>query len=391
MNQSIYPLFVQILTINGIFLCGLLYPVYRMTGVMYLVIFLVAVNIASFLGLRWWFVSIGNAIFRSSTGKNIVLTVSSIIIFIGGVEYLARGLTELDILDYSSGMKTMLPEGTEDWRLAHITADRYREPDPVLFWRPINRRPYNSQRFKGPEVAVPKPPGTFRIICYGDSNTDGPKQGGWPEQIQTILDQRSNHEKLKYEVLNAGVTGYSSYQGLLRFKSEVKRYQPDLVMVSFGWNDLPAALGAPDKFFQPPHVVITGIKRILLRYRFYRVTKHYIRWPVSVKDMNLGHRVSIQDYVLNMKDFLNTANENGAKIVFLTRPFRTTRLDWHQKASLYNKELLAFGKQNNALVINIQEIFNKSYPDMFVDECHFSLEGHKKMALILYSELLDSH
>jgi len=110
-----------------------------------------------------------------------------------------------------------------------------------------------------------------------------------------------------------------------------------------------------------------------------------------VKDMNLGHRVSIQDYVLNMKGFLNTANENGAKIVFLTRPYRTIRLDWHQKASLYNKELLAFGKQNNALVINIQEIFNKSYPDMFVDECHFSLEGYKKMALILYSELLDSH
>ena len=43
-------------------------------------------------------------------------------------------------------MMTPLPAGTEDWRSAHITADAYREPDPILWWRPVAGRPYNAQR-----------------------------------------------------------------------------------------------------------------------------------------------------------------------------------------------------------------------------------------------------
>ena len=37
-----------------------------------------------------------------------------------------------------------------------------------------------------------------------------------------------------------------------RFLQEVDRYQPDLVLVSFGWNDAAEAIGQPDKSFQAP-------------------------------------------------------------------------------------------------------------------------------------------
>lgn len=38
-------------------------------------------------------------------------------------------------------------------------------------------------------------------------------------------------------MLYVGVVGYSSHQGLLRFREEAGTYEPDLVLVSFGWND----------------------------------------------------------------------------------------------------------------------------------------------------------
>ena len=106
-----------------------------------------------------------------------------------GLEATARVLVRLGVVDYWRPMKTVRIEGTDDWRLNHITADDLREPDPELFWKPVARSPYNAQRFKGPLMAVPKPREVFRILCYGDSNTDGPKQGSWPEVLQELLNQ----------------------------------------------------------------------------------------------------------------------------------------------------------------------------------------------------------
>src|SRR5215510_6213753 len=105
------------------------------------------------------------------------------------LESAARVLVRLGVVDYWRPMKTVWVEGTDDWRLNHITADNLREPDPILFWKPVPRSPYNSQRFKGPVMAAPKPQEVFRILCYGDSNTDGPKEGGWPEVLQEMLNQ----------------------------------------------------------------------------------------------------------------------------------------------------------------------------------------------------------
>lgn len=111
--------------------------------------------------------------------QNFLLAVLSIVIVLGFFEMTARTLIKLRVLKKYTPMQTLL-SGTEDWRRTHLTTDNRREPDPVLFWRSVPRYPYNSQRFKGPVAVISKPPSVFRIICYGDSNTDGSARGGWP-------------------------------------------------------------------------------------------------------------------------------------------------------------------------------------------------------------------
>src|SRR5262245_20847457 len=187
---------------------------------------------------------------RTTLSKFLFLLLGSALILLG-LEAAARVLVRLGVVDYWRPMKTVWVEGTDDWRLNHITGDNLREPDPVLFWKPVTRSPYNPQRFKGPLMVVPKPREVFRILCYGDSNTDGPKRGSWPEVLQDVLNQYPAPTGRRYEVVNAGVAGYSSHQGLLRFQQEVKIYQPDLVIVSFGWNDAAQAVGHADHEFQP--------------------------------------------------------------------------------------------------------------------------------------------
>ena len=135
----------------------------------------------------------------------------------------------------------------------------------MLLWRPVTHGPFNSQRFKGPLAELPKPPDVYRVMCYGDSLTDGPPRGGWPSWLHRLFSEQSPAPGRRTEVLNAGVAGYSSHQGLLRFLQEVDHYQPDLVLVSFGWNDAAEAIGQPDKTFKIPPWPLIVSQRALVR------------------------------------------------------------------------------------------------------------------------------
>lgn len=325
---------------------------------------------------------------------NLLLALTAVAVMVGAIESLARALTGLGVLHVYTAMETMLPAGSEDWRMAHITADKFREPDPVLLWRPVARAPYSAQRFKGPEVAETKPPGTFRIICYGDSNTDGPERGGWPERLQAVLDRDRVSDGPNYEVLNAGVAGYSSYQGLLRFRGEVGRFDPDLVLVSFGWNDLAPAIGKPDKQFEVPPAPLVAAMRALLCFRFYRVALYYLRSSAPSLAQEPHHpRVAIRDYLTNAREFVETARDHHVEVALLTRPHRDLPAvlagvapNWRSAVPAYNRALLRLGSHSNIPVLDVQGAFANS-PEQFADESHFTLEGHAAMATWLAASL----
>ncbi|MBI5739592.1 MAG: hypothetical protein HZA16_02625 [Nitrospirae bacterium] len=80
----------------------------------------------------------------------------------------------------------------------------------------------------------------YRILCMGDSSTYGlgasdAGKFSYPAQLQTILDR--NISSRKCEVLNLGVPGINSSQLLNRFRSNILKYKPDLVIVMVGIND----------------------------------------------------------------------------------------------------------------------------------------------------------
>lgn len=116
--------------------------------------------------------------------------------------------------------------------------------DDNLFWRPkAGVMDHNSHGFYGPEFDIEKKPGVFRIVCLGDSCTHfGPDT--YPDMLRVYLDEVAPG---KFEVINAGVIGYTSFQGLRLLESEVLNWSPDLVTVYFGWNDHWLARGRQDK------------------------------------------------------------------------------------------------------------------------------------------------
>ncbi len=96
----------------------------------------------------------------------------------------------------------------------------------------------NSKGFVGPEFDERPAPGVYRIITLGDSCTfaTGFWQIGYPFQLERQLNKDAGSKR--FEVINAGIEGYNSTFALARIRDELLRYQPNLVIIYIGWNDL---------------------------------------------------------------------------------------------------------------------------------------------------------
>jgi lysophospholipase L1-like esterase len=334
---------------------------------------------------------------RKFPTKVLLTVVTVTIVPLGLTELGCRVLTDFHVLSYHRPIQTVWRSGHDDWRLATITGDENREPDPVLLWRPVARKPFNSRRFKGPLPQVPKPVDLVRVMCYGDSLTDGPPRGGWPALLHVLLNQRPPFPGRRFEVVNAGVAGYSSHQGLLRFLQEVDLYRPDLLLISFGWNDAAEAIGQPDKLFRIPPWPMVVCQRALVRYRAYLVLMYYTRaWrsrPPAAPAGSVHPRVSVEDYLANLERFRTEAEARGIPIVFLTRPHKLAPAvlsrdpTWRGSVPRYNAALTAWAARRNIALIDAQRRFEQLPPALFADECHFTPQGYRRLAELVRDRL----
>lgn len=92
----------------------------------------------------------------------------------------------------------------------------------------------NSQGFRGKDIKSEKNNNIFRILVLGDSVTFGPQveeEKIYTSLLESMLDNYSEHRD--YEVINAGVVGYSPIQEAYFLKGRGVNFKPDLVIVGF--------------------------------------------------------------------------------------------------------------------------------------------------------------
>src|SRR5215475_6794980 len=109
---------------------------------------------------------------------------------------------------------------------------RHKSADGVWYFK-INGEGMRADRDYSPT----KPPHTFRIVSLGDSFTIG-YEVAEKECFSRVLEEELRSNGLEVEVLNCGVSGYSNAEELLYLERELLGYHPDIVLVSFFYNDL---------------------------------------------------------------------------------------------------------------------------------------------------------
>ena len=103
------------------------------------------------------------------------------------------------------------------------------------------KRKTNSLGLIGGQISIKKPENVFRILILGDSFTEGlqVEEGrNFCEQLQHSLNKNSPLTDKYFEVINAGVSGYSPISGYLFFKRELTGLKPDIVILQTFANEV---------------------------------------------------------------------------------------------------------------------------------------------------------
>lgn len=271
--------------------------------------------------------------------------------------------------------------------------------DRELLWRP---RPApgvtNSEGFLGPEWSGPKH--KPRLIALGDSCTVA-GETPYPERLRALLPG--------WEVWNAGVGSWSSYQGLRLLETRLLRHKPDVVTVYFGWNDHWLSWAAPDKALSAELDRQWRRKRLLESSRL-------LQGALMLRDRAAGQagprrgappRVALEDYAENLRRIVALCRAAGAKPVLLTAPSSltpehpVTRLlversrNFDDAARLpavheaYNERVRAVAAETGAALVDLAAAFARrgDADSLFTDGIHLSSKGHALAARLIVSAL----
>lgn len=95
----------------------------------------------------------------------------------------------------------------------------------------------NAQGFRNVEdFTYEKPSDVVRVLCLGDSQTQG-YECDQESTYAAIIERRLERAGWNAQVINAGVSGFSTAECLLFLENEGIRYEPDFVVYGFFSND----------------------------------------------------------------------------------------------------------------------------------------------------------
>ena len=209
---------------------------------------------------------------------------------------------------------------------------------------PVWRIALNNEGFRSAPFAPAKRPGVLRIACIGDSWTFGmnvDQDKSYPGRVEALLKQQN--PSMEVEVMNFGILGYTSFQGLQLLKTRVLDLHPDVVVIGFGMNDSDVA-GYRDRDVEKPGEVswrdrvkaITAqseslalLKYVALALRFHpknpgeflkadaKADQGKSNDVVNYDEIEAWTRVSPRDYNSNLREMITLSRGQGARVVLL--------------------------------------------------------------------------
>jgi len=287
------------------------------------------------------------------------------------------------------------------------------EGDPLLLWRlkpNLNHAVWdftvlstNAQHFRADYPIKEKPAGTYRIICLGDSVTFGYRvpvvwpdkpteyDPGWLPYPMLIEKQlRAANPDRQIEVFPMAVPGYTSHQGLAWLRRDIDRLQPDMVIASFGWNDVSFS-DAPDREAIRTDWYPVAVRWLIDQSQAFAHATHWLRSRNGAPQSKPRPvpRVSEDEYLRNFSDIVDLVKSRNAKLLVIGAPYRDATTNPPEAALMTKYRVALRESMTGKLVpyVEVLELTEAAAPaneGFFGELIHPNHMGHR----LLTSELL---
>ena len=290
------------------------------------------------------------------------------------------------------------------------------EGDPLLCWRlrpglrdvvwdqtPVTT---NAAGLRYPRDVGAKAPGTFRILCVGDSVTFGvrvplvflkrpndrdPAWRPYPARLEDAL--RAANPGRTIEALPLAVPGSSTHQGLAWLARDLGAYSPDLVLLQFGWNDT-SLRSAADEEAMPTaraqvlaRALVSRSQALMRAWRlWHRPGSAVLASPASVP------RVPLPRFVENHLRMAALARANGAAVAVVGPVFRdpVEHPDEAARVRAYRAALRGAMAERGIPYVEVPELTEDGWPGnekLFLEHIHPNHAGHRVLARALLAFL----
>ncbi|MDQ2975030.1 MAG: SGNH/GDSL hydrolase family protein [Acidobacteriota bacterium] len=317
-------------------------------------------------------------------------------------------------LDHVSSLDLFVVTPQQKAQVANREQSGIFEGDPLLLWRLKPNLDHavwdftvlstNSQHLRADYDLGTRQPGAIRIVCLGDSVTFGYRVPAvWPEKpteydpeslpFPMLLEKqlRAANPSRTIEVVTMAVPGYTSHQGLAWLRRDIDKLKPDLLTVSFGWNDASFS-DVPDRQAIRTNWYAVAVRSLIDYSQAFAHATRWLRARQAVKPgpgFRPAARVSQQEYFENMLALTQLAQDRGAHVIVIAAPYRdrVTNVPEAEVMMRYRAGLRSVMEQRGVPFLEIQELTEEANPSnqgWFEELIHPNHMGHR----LITSELL---
>lgn len=266
----------------------------------------------------------------------------------------------------------------------------------------------NAHGLRDDDLPQQKPLTETRIAILGGSSVFGYLVSD-QENASAVLEQMLQQRGHNVQVLNAGVPGYNLLQTTHRYQHVVSRFQPDIVVLYLGWNDLPYLLDedpSPGNYQSGP--CPPWWQRFLSHSTLYGFVFHRLLSPAAEFNppVSAGAEPTQQGVELfesRLHRLVSLIQESGARVIVCSQAtlghpdveesaLSLIGNNSQQIANTVNHgqwlrtELESFARKHELKFI---DVYNRIRPttEMLGDAIHLTEQGESKLAQILAADI----
>jgi lysophospholipase L1-like esterase len=212
----------------------------------------------------------------------------------------------------------------------------------------------------------------YRILVLGESITALGGEYSWPNQLEKILNNKS--ENIKFSVINEAIPGTNTAFIISRLKNNLDEYNPDMVITMMGINENGLNILYKEN-------VKMRVLLFLNDFRVYKFTK--LLWLEINKRFKEKIEISVTKNNLSLEEkSYNISKEKSIRLIIINIP--DVYILEETSFSFVNDYLRDIIKNDSSVIyLNLFQAFqNKSDTSFWVsnEDQHLNEEGHKIVA-----------